>query len=190
MPRLITISAPSGTGKSSVISQLMPMEELKLSFSISATSRPPRGQEKNGVDYYFLSAQEFRERIDKGDFVEYVEVYPDKFYGTLHQEVERIGQLGRHVIFDVDALGAQMIRRAYPQDSLSIFILPPSVEELRRRLESRGTDSPEIIQERINRAEYEISLAPEFDYQVTNDNLSECVRRVAQIIRTFVTNTP
>ena len=147
--KLIIFSAPSGSGKSTIINYLL-QQSLRLRFSISATSRAPRGTEKNGVEYYFLTPEEFKARIAKGDFLEYEEVYTDKFYGTLKSEVERIIQEGDNVIFDVDVVGGCNIKRFYGDRALSVFIQPPSIEELRKRLIGRGTDTPEVIESRID----------------------------------------
>ena len=151
--KLIIFSAPSGSGKSTIINYLL-QQSLRLRFSISATSRAPRGTEKNGVEYYFLTPEAFKARIAKGDFLEYEEVYTDKFYGTLKSEVERILNEGDNVIFDVDVVGGCNIKRFYGDRALSVFIQPPSIEELRKRLVGRGTDTPEVIESRIAKAEY------------------------------------
>ena len=151
--KLIIFSAPSGSGKSTIINYLL-QQSLRLRFSISATSRAPRGMEKNGVEYYFLTPEAFKARIAKGDFLEYEEVYTDKFYGTLKSEVERILNEGDNVIFDVDVVGGCNIKRFYGDRALSVFIQPPSIEELRKRLVGRGTDTPEVIESRIAKAEY------------------------------------
>jgi len=157
--RLITISAPSGAGKSTMIRYLL-AQDLNIQFSISATSRPPRGEEKDGVEYYFLTPEEFRKRIAADEFLEYEEVYEGRFYGTLKSEVERILCQGKHVIFDVDCVGALNIKKVYGDSALTVFVMPPSVEILRQRLEKRGTDAPEVIENRLAKAEYEMSFAP------------------------------
>ena len=169
--KLIIFSAPSGSGKSTIINYLL-KQDLHLRFSISATSRAPRGTEKNGVEYYFLTPEEFRSRIANGDFLEYEEVYTDKYYGTLKSEVERILNEGDNVIFDVDVVGGCNIKKFYGERALSVFIQPPSVEELRRRLNGRGTDTPEVIESRIAKAEFELSFADKFDVVIVNDNLA------------------
>jgi guanylate kinase len=151
MARLIIISAPSGAGKSTLVRYLL-TQDLNISFSISATSRKPRGEEKNGVEYYFLSPGEFRERINNNEFLEYEEVYPDRYYGTLKSEVDRILEEGFNVIFDVDCIGGLNIKKIYGEQALSIFIMPPSIEVLRERLEKRGTDSPKVIEGRLAKA--------------------------------------
>ncbi len=183
--KLIIISAPSGSGKSTIINFLL-KQGLRLRFSISATSRPPRGTERNGVEYYFLTPEEFRSRIANGDFLEYEEVYADKYYGTLKSEVNRILAEGDNVIFDVDVVGGCNIKKFYGERALSIFIQPPSVEELRRRLESRGTDSQEVIESRVRKAEYELSFAGRFDKIIVNDRLEIAEREALDVIRKFL----
>jgi guanylate kinase len=183
MSHLILISAPSGSGKSTVIRQLMQDESLRLSFSISATSRSPRGSEQHGVEYYFCTPEQFKKLIDEDQLVEYVEVYAGKYYGTLRREIERLAAMGRNILFDVDAVGAMRIQEAYRDKVVSIFLMPPSFAELRRRLESRGTETPEFVEERMRRASYEINFAKQFDHIVVNDDLSLCVAQVSKIIR-------
>ncbi len=183
--KLIIISAPSGSGKSTIIAHLM-QQGLNLAFSISATSRPPRGQEQNGVEYFFLTPEEFRRRIEADDFLEYEEVYPGRFYGTLKEEVERQLAAGQNVVFDVDVKGGCRIKEFYGDRALSLFIQPPSVEELRRRLHGRGTDTPEVIEDRIARAEYELSFAPRFDAVVVNDDLTTARQEAEDILRRFL----
>lgn len=185
--RLIIFSAPSGTGKSTIINWLMQEHsELMMSFSISCTSRAPRGTEQNGVEYFFLSPEEFRSRIEADEFLEYEEVYTDRFYGTLKSQVEKQRNEGQNVVFDVDVKGGCNIKRHYGDEALSIFIMPPSVDELRRRLEARATDAPEVIDQRIARAEFEISFAGKFDKVVVNDDLEKAKEEVLAIIREFV----
>ena len=183
--KLIIFSAPSGSGKSTIINYLL-TQNLRLRFSISATSRAPRGTEKNGVEYYFLSPEEFRARIAAGDFLEYEEVKKDKFYGTLKSEVERILAEGDNVIFDVDVVGGCNIKKYYGDRALSMFIQPPSIEELRRRLEGRATDAPEVIESRIAKAAYELSFAPQFDVVVVNDDLDKAKAEALRIIQNFI----
>ena len=183
--KLIIFSAPSGSGKSTIIQYLL-TQGLNLAFSISATSRAPRGTEKDGVEYYFLTPDEFRRRIADGDFLEYEEVYTDKFYGTLKSEVERLTALGKNVIFDVEVVGGVNIKRFYGQRALSIFIQPPSVEELRRRLVSRATDAPEVIESRLAKAEYEMSFASKFDRVIINDDLTTAENEALNIIQDFL----
>ena len=187
MGKLIIFSAPSGTGKSTIINWLMAEhKELRLAFSISCTSRQPRGTEKNGVEYFFISPEEFRQRIAKGEFLEYEEVYANRFYGTLKSQVERQASEGQNVVFDVDVKGGCNIKQHYGDRALSVFIQPPSVEELRRRLEARGTDAPEVIDQRIARAEYELGFASQFDRIVVNDNLEKAKSEAYDIIRSFL----
>lgn len=183
--KLIIFSAPSGSGKSTIINYLL-QQSLRLRFSISATSRAPRGTEQNGVEYYFLTPEEFKARIAKGDFLEYEEVYTDKFYGTLKSEVERILDEGDNVIFDVDVVGGCNIKHYYGERALSIFIQPPSIEELRKRLVGRGTDTPEVIESRIAKAEYELSFADKFDTVVINDDLETAKAKVLQVVQDFL----
>lgn len=186
MTKLIIISAPSGTGKSTVIEQLLTDGDLNLHFSISATSRAPRGEEQNGREYYFLSPEEFRQRIEANEFVEYEEVYRDKYYGTLKSEVERILKEEKNVIFDVDVVGAQNIKKYYGDRALAIFILPPSIEELCSRLQKRGTDSVETIKQRVDKAEKEIGHAHLFDLRFVNDDLATCVEQIRKAIAQFL----
>ncbi len=185
MAKLIIFSAPSGSGKTTIVKYLL-TQNLNLAFSISATSRQPRGTEQHGVDYYFLSPDEFRNHINNSDFLEYEEVYTDKYYGTLKSEVERILNNGQNVIFDVDVVGGINIKKYYGDKALAIFIQPPSIEALEERLNGRGTDSPEIIQSRIAKAEYELSFASQFDVIVINDNLEKAQQETLQIINKFL----
>ncbi len=183
--KLIIFSAPSGSGKSTIIQSLL-NRDLNLSFSISATSRAPRGTEKNGVEYYFISPEEFRQRIANGEFLEYEEVYAGKFYGTLKSEVERILDSGRNVIFDVDVVGGLNIKKYYGDQALALFIQPPSIEELEKRLKHRATDAPEVIASRVAKAEYELSFAPRFDHIIVNDILEKAQEEAYQTIRQFL----
>ena len=162
MSKLIIFSAPSGSGKSTIINYLL-KQNLNLAFSISATSRPPRGTEQNGVEYFFLSPEEFRQRIANDEFLEYEEVYKDRFYGTLKSQVEKQLEARQNVIFDVDVVGGCNIKRFYGNRALSVFIQPPSIEELRKRLTGRGTDSAEVIESRIAKAQFELAYADKFD---------------------------
>lgn len=184
--KLIIFSAPSGTGKSTIINWLMQHEELHMAFSISCTSRQPRGTERNGVEYFFLSPEEFRQRIAAEEFLEYEEVYQDRFYGTLKSQVETQLGRGENVVFDVDVKGGCNIKEYYGNRALSIFIQPPSIEELRRRLEGRGTDAPEVIEQRIARAEFELSFASKFDKIVVNDDLQRAEEEALSIIKDFL----
>ena len=184
--KLIIFSAPSGTGKSTIINWLMnEHKELNLAFSISCTSRQPRGTEQNGVEYFFLSPEEFRQKIADGEFLEYEEVYTDRFYGTLKSQVERQTADGQNVVFDVDVKGGCNIKRHYGDKALSIFIQPPSVTELRRRLEARATDAPEVIDQRVARAEYELGFASQFDRVVVNDDLETAKAEALAVIKEF-----
>lgn len=185
--KLIIFSAPSGSGKSTLINYLL-TQDLHLAFSISATSRPPRGTEQNGVEYFFLSPEEFKQRIAAGDFLEYEEVYPDRFYGTLKEQVERQLAAGQNVVFDVDVVGGCHIKEFYGDRALSVFIQPPSIEELRRRLEGRGTDAPEVIQARVDKAAYELTFAPQFDHIVVNDDLERAKAETLALLRRFLQN--
>ena len=186
MNKVIIFCAPSGSGKSTIINSLMPREELHLAFSISATTRPPRGQERDGVEYFFLTPEEFRSRIANNEFVEYEEVYADRFYGTLKAQVERQLAAGQNVVFDVDVHGGLRLKEYFGEQALSLFIQPPSIEELRRRLEGRATDAPEIIQQRLDRAAYELSFAPRFDRVVVNDDLNTAKTEAYEIIQEFI----
>ncbi len=184
---MLIVSAPSGSGKSTIVQWLMQEHpELKLYFSISCTSRAPRGTEQNGVEYFFISPDEFRDRIAKHEFLEYEEVYHDRFYGTLKQQVERQREAGQNVVFDVDVKGGINIKKYYGDEALSLFIQPPSVEELRKRLEGRGTDAPEAIQERLDKAEYELTFAPQFDRVIVNDDLETAKQEALRIVKDFL----
>lgn len=184
--KLIIFSAPSGSGKSTIINYLL-KQNLNLHFSISATSRAPRGEEKHGLEYYFLSLDEFRTRITAGDFLEYEEVYTDKYYGTLKSEVERILSTGNNVIFDVDVVGGCNIKKYYGNRALSVFIQPPSIADLRKRLEGRGTDSAEVIDSRITKAEFELGFISQFDVVIVNDELEKAQIEALTVIRNFLT---
>lgn len=185
--KLLIFSAPSGSGKSTIINWLMQEHpELNMHFSISCTSRPPRGQEQNGVEYFFLTPEEFREKIQRDEFVEYEEVYTDRYYGTLKSQVEKQLEAGENVVFDVDVHGAVNIKKAYGEQALSLFIQPPSVEELRRRLTGRGTEKEEEIEKRIARAEYELSFADKFDTVIINDDLDVAKRETLSVINHFI----
>ena len=182
----LIFSAPSGSGKSTIINWLMKEHpELNLYFSISCTSRQPRGTEQNGVEYFFLSPEEFRQRIAADEFLEYEEVYEDRFYGTLKAQVEHQIAAGQNVVFDVDVKGGCNIKEYYGDRALSIFIQPPSVEELRRRLVKRGTDTPEVIEDRLAKAEYELTFADRFDHVVVNDDLDVAEAETYEIVRNF-----
>lgn len=183
--KIIIFSAPSGSGKSTIINFLM-QQNLNLAFSISATSRPPRGTEQHGVEYFFLSPEEFRQRIERNEFLEYEEVYKDRYYGTLKEQVEKQLEQGQNVVLDVDVKGGCNIKKYFGDQALSVFIQPPSVDALRQRLIGRGTDSPEVIEDRIARAEYELSFADKFDTVVVNDNLEQAQQEALQILKDFL----
>ena len=185
--KLIIISAPSGSGKSTIIGRIMQDESLRLSFSVSATTRPRRGNEVHGVDYYYMTVDEFKQMIADDQLVEYQEVYEGRYYGTPKSEVERITGMGRNVVLDLDVLGGVNVKRMYGDRALAIFIQPPSVEVLRQRLIGRGTDSMEDIMARVSKAEFEISIGPQFDYTVINDDLETAVAEVHRLISDLVT---
>ena len=185
--KMLIVSAPSGSGKSTIVQWLMQEHpELKLYFSISCTSRAPRGTEQNGVEYFFLTPEEFKQRIENDEFLEYEEVYADRFYGTLKAQVERQLEAGQNVVFDVDVKGGVNIKHFYGDEALSIFIQPPSIQELRRRLEGRGTDSPDVIDQRIARAEFELTFADKFDKIVINDILEYAEADALELIQGFL----
>ena len=185
--KMLIVSAPSGSGKSTIVQWLMKEHpELKLYFSISCTSRAPRGTEQNGVEYFFLTPEEFRDRIAKQEFLEYEEVYENRFYGTLKQQVENQREAGQNVVFDVDVKGGINIKKYYGDEALSLFIQPPSVEELRRRLIGRATDTPEAIEERLAKAEYEMTFAHQFDKIIVNDDLEEAKQEALQVVKDFL----
>lgn len=184
--KIIIVSAPSGTGKSSIISKIIDNPELALGFSVSATSRSPRGEERDGREYYFLTPDEFSRRIEAGEFVEWEEVYKGTCYGTLLSEVERVTGEGRNLIMDIDVKGALNVKKRFGDEAVSIFIMPPSLEELERRLRGRQTDSEEAISRRLGKAGYEMTFASEFDERVVNDNLSRAASEVEEIIMNFV----
>lgn len=184
--KVIIFSAPSGSGKSTIIGELMKHAELNLHFSVSATSRPPRGTERHGVEYFFLTPEDFKARIDAGEFLEYEEVYANRFYGTLRSQVDSQLSRGENVVCDVDVLGGQNIKHHYGDRALSLFIQPPSLDELRRRLVGRATDAPEVIDERIARAAYELSFAPKFDVVIVNDDLAAAVAEVTACVAEFL----
>ena len=180
--KIIVLSAPSGTGKSSIIKRLLDYPELRLGFSVSATSRAPRGTEQHGTEYYFISHEEFMRRAEAGDFVEWEEVYPGTCYGTLKSEVKRVTEAGCNLIMDIDVKGGLNVKKCFGEQALTIFILPPSKEELERRLRGRGTDAEEVIHKRLDKADYELSFAPQFDVRVVNDDLDRAVEEVKKLI--------
>ena len=189
--KLLIVSAPSGSGKSTIVNYLMKEHpEFRLAFSVSATSRPPRGTEQNGVDYYFLTPEEFRQHIKDGDFLEFEQVYENRFYGTLKSQVDEKLAAGWNVVFDVDVKGGINIKKHYGDKALSIFIQPPSVDVLRERLLGRATDSPEQIEERLAKAEYEMTFAPQFDRILVNDDLETAKQEAVAMLREFLSLTP
>lgn len=184
---MIIVSAPSGSGKSTIVNWLMKEHpELQLYFSISCTSRAPRGEEKDGVEYFFLTPDAFKEKIANNEFLEYEEVYENRFYGTLKAQVERQREAGQNVVFDVDVKGGVNIKKHYGDEALSLFIQPPSVEELRHRLEHRGTDTPEAIEQRLAKAGYEMTFAPQFDHVIVNDDLEKAKQETLRVVSDFL----
>lgn len=186
--KIIVVSAPSGCGKSTIIKSILDKGEIDTEFSVSATNRAPRPGEIDGVHYRFLSTEEFESAVKRGDFVEWEEVYPGRFYGTLRSEIDRKIDSRHNVLLDIDVKGALNVKHIYGDRCLTVFIEPPSVEELRRRLENRGTETPEVIDTRVGRAEYEISFAPDFDVTVVNDDLEAAVTETENIFKNFLTN--
>lgn len=185
--KLIIVSAPSGSGKSTIVTWLMREHpELRLAFSISCTSRAPRGTERNGVEYFFITPEEFREKIAHEEFLEYEEVYENRFYGTLKSQIETQTDQGENVVFDVDVKGGCNIKRFYGDRALSLFIQPPSVDALRERLVGRGTDTPEAIEQRLAKASYELTFAPQFDHVIVNDNLEEAKQETLRVVSDFL----
>lgn len=184
--KIIILSAPSGTGKSTIISRIIDNPDLSLGFSISATSREPRGQEQDGREYFFLTPEEFDRRIANDDFVEWEEVYSGTKYGTLRSEVERVTESGRNLIMDIDVKGALNVKRIFGPEALAIFILPPSLEVLEVRLRGRNTDSEESVKKRISKAAQELQQADSFDVKVVNDNLDVAVDKVTSLITDFI----
>lgn len=185
--KLLIFCAPSGSGKSTLVQWLMKEHpELNLRFSISCTTRQPRGTEQNGVEYFFITPDEFRQKIAEDAFVEYEEVYTDKFYGTLKSQVQTQIERGENVMFDIDVKGGCNIKQQYGDEALSLFIQPPSIEELRRRLTGRGTDSAEMVEQRLAKAEYEMSFAPKFDRIIINDDLDKAKEDVYSVIKEFL----
>ena len=185
--KLIIFCAPSGSGKSTLVQWLMAAHpELHLAFSISCTSRPPRGTEQNGVEYFFISPDEFRQRVAADEFLEYEEVYEGRFYGTLKSQVDTQTQRGENVLFDVDVKGGCNIKDFYGARALSIFVQPPSIDELRRRLVARATDTPEAIEQRVGKAAYELTFAPRIDHVVVNDDLERAKEEVYRLVSGFV----
>lgn len=185
--KLIVFSAPSGSGKTTIVRHLLGIEELNLEFSISAATRAPRGEEVSGKDYYFMSIEDFKKHIKAEDFVEWEEVYRDNFYGTLKSEVERIWALGKNVIFDIDVAGGLRIKHKFPEQTLAVFVKPPSVDELKRRLKERSTESDDKINMRIAKAHVELATAPQFDTIIKNYDLDIAKQEAYELVKKFVT---
>jgi len=187
--KLIVFSAPSGSGKTTIVHHLLAQKELNLGFSVSATSRPRRAQEEHGRDYYFLSKEAFEKHIKNNDFLEWEEVYKDNYYGTLQAEVERIWKEGRAVIFDIDVVGGLRIKNKYPENTLAIFVQPPSLEVMEQRLRNRKTETEEKILERLNKAEKELKFATDFDVILINDDLATAKKEAKRLVETFLKKT-
>lgn len=183
--KILVFSAPSGSGKTTIVRAVM-QQIGNIFFSVSATSRSPRGTEQDGVDYYFISPQEFRNRIENGDFIEYQEVYKDKYYGTLKSEIEKKLVSGKNIVLDIDVEGAMNVKRIYGGQALLIFVQPPSIEELRKRLEGRATDTQKVIENRMAKASYELTFADKFDKVVVNDKLDVAINEVCNIVKDFI----
>lgn len=184
--KLIVFSAPSGSGKTTIVRYLLSKKELNLDFSISAASRPPRENEKDGVDYHFLDLKEFKRRIKNNEFLEWEEVYRDNFYGTLKSEVEHIWKNGKHVIFDIDVVGGLDIKQLYPERTLAVFVKPPSIEELKIRLKKRKTESDERINMRIAKASIELATAPQFDHIIMNEHLDTALEEAYKLVADYL----
>ncbi len=184
--KLIVFSAPSGSGKTTIVKHLLTEESLSLDFSISATSRDLRGEEVHGKDYYFLTPDDFKKHIEEDAFLEWEEVYTNNFYGTLKSELERIWSLGKHVVFDIDVIGGLNIKSQFPEETLAIFVKPPSIEEMEKRLRLRQTDSEEKILERVAKAEKEISYAKDFDVILINDDLDTAKKEAYNLVNNFI----
>ncbi|TAI47383.1 guanylate kinase [Flagellimonas allohymeniacidonis] len=184
--KLIIFSAPSGSGKTTIVRYLLDQPELNLAFSVSATSRPRRGKEKEGVNYYFMSISEFKKHIKKDDFIEWEEVYRDNFYGTLKSEVERLWSEGKNVIFDIDVVGGLRIKKKFPEQTLAVFVKPPSVDELKIRLKKRSTESEDKINMRVAKASVELATAPQFDKIIKNYDLDIALKESHQLVAEFV----
>jgi len=184
--KLIVFSAPSGSGKTTIVRHLLGKEDLNLEFSISAATREARGEEVNGKDYYFMSTQDFKKHIKAEDFIEWEEVYRDNFYGTLKNEVERIWALGKNVIFDIDVAGGLRIKHKFPEETLAVFVKPPSVDELKRRLKERSTESDDKINMRIAKASVELATAPQFDVIIKNYDLPIALEEAHQLVKDYV----
>ncbi len=184
--KLIVFSAPSGSGKTTIVRHLLEKPELNLAFSISATSRKIRGTEEHGKDYYFISPKKFQKFIKKEKFIEFEEVYKDNFYGTLKKEIKRLRKEGKNVIFDIDVIGGLNIKNHFPKKTLAIFVKPPSLEEMERRLRNRQTDSEEKIKERVAKANHEMQFADKFDVILVNDNLEEAKEKAYKLVKEFI----
>lgn len=184
--KLIVFSAPSGSGKTTIVHYLLKQAALNLDFSISATSRKPRGKEIHGKDYYFISTKDFQRHIEHNDFIEWEEVYTNNYYGTLKTEVERIWNKGKHVIFDIDVIGGLNIKQKFPEKTLAVFVQPPSIKEMERRLRGRKTDSEEKIKERVAKAEKELKFANNFDVILVNDNLEKAKEEAYKLVENFI----
>lgn len=183
--KVIIFSAPSGSGKTTIVKHLL-SKGLPLEFSVSATSRPPRSGEQNGIDYYFLNPDTFKKKIQSNEFVEWEEVYPDTFYGTLKSETQRIWSHNNHVIFDVDVKGGLSLKKLFPTNSLSVFVMPPSIEELRKRLVHRSTDPANKIEERVQKAAYELTYTGQFDKVLINDQLEKALGEAEKLVSEFI----
>ena len=184
--KLIVFSAPSGSGKTTIVRHLLEQTDLPLAFSISATTRAPRGTEKDGEDYYFLSPEAFKSKIEKGEFLEYEEVYPGLFYGTLASEVKRLWNEKKAVLFDIDVMGGMSIKKSFPAETLTVFVQPPSIKTLEKRLRSRNTDTEETLQIRLSKAQQELEQAQAFDEIVINDDLATALSQTEEIVRSFL----
>ncbi|MDQ7916158.1 guanylate kinase [Mesonia sp. MT50] len=184
--KLIVFSAPSGSGKTTIVKHLLKQEDLNLDFSISATSREPRGDEVDGRDYYFMSLEEFKSHIKKEDFLEWEEVYRDNFYGTLKKEVQRIWASGKHVVFDIDVVGGLDIKHIYPERTLAVFVQPPSIEELKIRLKKRKTETDDRINMRVAKASIEMATAPQFDFIIVNNDLPTALSESYSLVKNFI----
>lgn len=184
--KLIVFSAPSGSGKTTIVKYLLAQDELKLDFSISATSREPRDNEIDGKDYYFLDLSSFKQKIKNDEFLEWEEVYRDNFYGTLKSEIKRIWDLGKNVIFDIDVVGGLDIKRIYPDRTLAVFVQPPSIEELKIRLKKRKTETDDKINMRVAKASIELATAPQFDHIIVNNNLSTALENAYALVEDYV----
>ncbi len=184
--KLIVFSAPSGSGKTTIVRHLLKQEHLNLAFSVSATSREPRGTEQHGKDYYFISLKDFKQHIKNEDFLEWEEVYRDNFYGTLKSEVERLWAQGKHVIFDIDVAGGLRIKRKFPEKTLAVFVKPPSIDELKIRLKKRKTESEDKINMRIAKASVELATAPQFDHVIKNYDLQAALKESEELVANYL----